>query len=72
MRTYSKQTRGLMPAKLYSYSSISDVTISVYQGGDSVEIYDGEVTGDAECGAVEFFAALLTSLEKEHKNKYNV
>lgn len=72
MRTYSKLTRGIMPAKLYSYSDITDITISVYQDGTDIDILDGEVTGDDECVSAEFFAALFTALEKEHKKSNHV
>ena len=67
---YTKLTRGLMPACLYAYNDKTDVTISVYQGGSNLDVFDGSVDTDMheQCSPTEFMQHLFTALEKEHKN----
>ena len=71
---YSKLTRGLMPAKLYAYNDKTDVTISVYQDGDNMDILHGNCRNELHihCDSQEFMNALFIALEREHKAKQDV
>ena len=71
---YSKLTRGLMASKLYAYNDEIDITISVYQGGENIDILNGDCRNDEHvtCDYSEFMESLFVALKNDHKNKIYV
>lgn len=63
-----------MPAKLYAYNDKTDMTITVYQDGENMDILDGEPNTELNviCDPQEFMNALFIALEREHKAKQDV